>query len=81
MLRITENEPTNEIDCLGSPDGYSVKEVVNTMSNVSRNNFEVVEAPRRDGDIAISTVPTKSKYFKQEKTLEDMCIDALEYEV
>ena len=51
------------------------------MANVSRVNFEVVEGPRRAGDIAISTVPTKSKYFKQNKSLEDMCIDAIKYEV
>ncbi len=81
LMRITENEPTNEIDCLGSPEGHSVKEVVDAMANVSRVNFEVVEGPRRAGDIAISTVPTKSKYFKQNKSLEDMCIDAIKYEV
>ena len=81
LLRITENEPTNEIDCLGSPDGHSVREVIDAMANVSRVNFEVVEGPRRAGDIAISTVPTKSKYFKQNKSLEDMCIDAIKYEV
>ena len=81
LLRITENEPTNEIDCLGSPDGYSVKEVIDTMANVSRVNFEVVEGPRRPGDVAISTVPTESRYFKQNKSLEDMCIDAIKYEV
>ena len=81
LMRITENEPTNEIDCLGSPEGHSVREVVDAMANVSRVNFEVVEGPRRAGDIAISTVPTKSKYFKQNKSLEDMCIDAIKYEV
>ena len=81
LLRITENDPTNDIDCLGSPEGYSVREVIDTMANVSRSNFEVIEGPRRDGDIAISTVPTKSRYFKQEKTLEDMCIDAIKCEV
>ena len=51
------------------------------MANVSRSNFEVIEGPRRPGDIAISTVPTKSKFFLQYKTLEDMCIDAIKYEV
>ena len=81
LLRITENNPTNEIDCLGSPEGYSVREVIDTMANVSRANFEVVEGPRRDGDIAVSTVPIKSKYFEQKKSLEDMCIDAIKYEV
>ena len=67
LLRITENEPTNEIDCLGSPDGHSVREVIDAMANVSRANFEVVEGPRRPGDVAISTVPTESRYFKQNK--------------
>lgn len=81
LLRITENEPTNEIDCLGSPEGYTVREVINTMANVSRANMEVIEGPRRVGDVAMSTVPTKSIHFKQEKTLEDMCLDALKYEL
>ena len=81
LLRITENEPTNEIDCLGSPDGHSVREVIDAMANVSRANLEVIEGPRRLGDVDISTVPTKSKYFKQNKSLEDMCIDAIKYEV
>jgi UDP-glucose 4-epimerase len=81
LLRIVENDPTNEIDCLGSPKGYTVKEVIDTMRSVSNTQFEVVETSRRDGDVDISTVPYESKYFKEEKTLEDMCLDALKYEV
>ena len=72
LLRIVENDPTNEIDCLGSPNGYTVKEVIDTMRSVSNTQFEVVETSRRDGDVDISTVPYESKYFKEEKTLEDM---------
>jgi len=81
LLRIVENDPTNEIDCLGSPKGYTVKEVIDTMRRVSNVDFEVVETGRRDGDVDISTVPYESKYFKEEKTLEDMCLDAIKYEV
>ena len=81
LLRIVENDPTNEIDCLGSPNGYTVKEVIDTMRSVSNTQYEVVETSRRDGDVDISTVPYESKYFKEEKTLEDMCLDALKYEV
>jgi len=81
LLRIVENDPTNEIDCLGSPNGYTVKEVIDTMRSVSNTQFEVVETSRRDGDVDISTVPYESKYFKEEKTLEDMCLDAIKYEV
>ncbi len=81
LLRITENKHTGEIDCLGAPEGYSVREVIDTMANVSRANIEVLEGPRRVGDVAVSTVPLESKHFKQEKTLEDMCLDALKYEM
>lgn len=81
LLRIVDNDPTNEIDCLGSPNGYTVKEVIDTMRSVSNTQFEVEEADRRPGDVDISTVPYESKYFKEEKTLEDMCLDALKYEV
>ena len=81
LLRIVDNDPTNEIDCLGSPNGYTVKEVIDTMRSVSNTQFEVEEAGRRPGDVNISTVPYESKYFKEEKTLEDMCLDALKYEV
>ena len=81
LLRIVDNDPTNEIDCLGSPNGYTVKEVIDTMRSVSNTQFEVEEAGRRPGDVDISTVPYESKYFKEEKTLEDMCLDALKYEV
>lgn len=80
LIKITNNEPTEAIDCLGVPSGNSVKEVIDTMRSVSNTQFEVVEGPRREGDIAISTVPYSSKYFKQTKTLEEMCYDALNHE-
>tara|TARA_Y100001963_G_C6778791_1_gene448780 strand:- start:668 stop:1567 length:900 start_codon:yes stop_codon:yes gene_type:complete len=81
IIRIVKSEPSGEIDCLGSPDGTSVKEVIDTMKEVSGIDFEVRELPRRDGDIGISTIPTKSKFFKQKRTLAEMCSDALRYEI
>ena len=80
LIKITNNEPTGVIDCLGVPAGNSVKEVIDTMRSVSNTQFEVVEGPRREGDIAVSTVPYASEYFKQTKTLEQMCYDALNHE-
>jgi len=81
LVRITEADPTNQIECLGSPTGVSVKEVIYTMKKVSGVDFKVDYLDRRPGDITISTVPTKSEYFKELKTLEDMCRDALKYEI
>ena len=81
LQKVVENKPTGVIDCLGSPEGVSVREVIDTMCNVSKKNLHIVEKGRRLGDIPISTVPDKSIYFKQTKSVADMCIDALEHEV
>lgn len=80
VVRIVENEATNKIECLGSPKGVSVLEVIDTMKKVSGIDFKVNITDRRDGDIAVSTVPIESQFFKETKTLEDMCRDALEVE-
>ena len=80
LHRIVENEPTAELDCLGNPEGYTVREVINAMKDVSGSDFKVVEGPRRIGDIEVSTVPYQSQHFHQKHTLEDMCEDALKHE-
>jgi len=40
---------------LGNERGYSVKEVIDTVKNVSGRDFKIVEAERRPGDAAILT--------------------------
>ena len=80
LVRIVEAPATNKVECLGSPEGVTVKEVIDTMKKVSGVNFQVKVTGRRDGDIAVSTVPEYSQFFKQTRTLEDMCRDALEVE-
>jgi UDP-glucose 4-epimerase len=40
---------------LGNGTGYSVREVIDTVKNVSGKDFEVVEADRREGDPAVLT--------------------------
>jgi len=80
VVRITEGEATNQVECLGSPKGVSVLEVIDTMKRVSGIDFKVNVSGRRDGDTATSTVPIESQFFEETKTLEDMCRDALEVE-
>lgn len=80
VVRITEADATNQVECLGSPKGVSVLEVIDTMKKVSGITFTVNIVGRRDGDIAVSTVPDESQFFTETKTLEDMCRDALEVE-
>ncbi len=40
---------------LGNGQGYSVRQVIDTVREVSGKNFKVVEAPRRPGDPAVLT--------------------------
>ncbi len=80
IVDIVYAKPTNKIECLGSPDGTSVKEVIDTMNRVSGIELNQKVMPRREGDIAVSVVPEYSPFFKQTKTLDDMCKDALEVE-
>lgn len=81
IMNVLHNTPTNDIVCLGSPEGFTVREVIDTMKKVSGVDFTVVEEDRRAGDIAISSVPVQSPFFEQKYSLEDMCRDALEHEV
>ncbi|MDD6224287.1 MAG: UDP-glucose 4-epimerase GalE [bacterium] len=76
---------TNKIDCynLGTGNGYSVLEMVETFEQV--NNIEVPYqiVARRSGDIAQCYAdPTYAKQelgFECEKTLEDMVKDSYQY--
>lgn len=80
IVSVVDNGPTNDVVCLGSKEGFTVKEVIDTMKKVSGVDFEVNLADRRAGDVAVSTVPEPSVHFNELHTLEQMCEDALEYE-
>ena len=81
LVNATEADPVNTPwECLGSVDGVSVREVIDTMKKVSGVDFKVVEGPRREGDYPVSTIPYPSQFFHLSKTLEDQCRDALEVE-
>lgn len=62
-------------ECIGTSHGYSVLEVIDTMSRVTGQHIEHVLDNRRPGDSAILLTDSPSALFKQQKTLEDMCLD------
>lgn len=80
IVNIVQNEPSNQIECLGSERGFTVREVIDTMKEVSGVDFEVKDMDRRTGDLPVSTIPKASQYFEEKYTLKDMCRDALEHE-
>ena len=68
---------------LGTGNGYSVLDMVNTYSKVNNIDVPYKIAPRREGDLATCySDPSKAERelgFKAEKTLEDMCKDSHNY--
>ena len=65
---------------LGTGDGYTVKEVVDTARRVTGREIRAIEEPRRPGDppelVASSDRIRDELGWEPEKTLEDMIADA-----
>ena len=69
---------------LGTGNGYSVLDMVNTFERVNNVEVPYKVVDRRSGDLAeVYADPTKANKelnWKAEKTLEDMCRDAWRFE-
>ena len=77
-----EQGPANTpYECLGSNVGYSVREVISTMEQVTGKKLNIVEAERRAGDAVASVVDNLSDLVTLEKSIEDMCLDQYKLEV
>ena len=73
---------SKDFDCLASGNGYSVRQVIDTMKNVTGVNFKVIEKSRRDGDVASLLMPRNIQpYIDCNRTLEDMCLSAYKMEL
>jgi len=82
ILNAIESGPTNTpYECLGSNTGYSVREVLQTMQEVTGKKLNIVESPRREGDAVSSVVDTLSKHVTLTKNIEDMCLDQYKLEI
>lgn len=70
---------------LGTGRGYSVLEMINAFSKALGREIPYVVAPRRAGDIATCyadpSLAEKFIGFKATKTLDDMCRDALNWQM
>ncbi len=76
---------TNLCECynLGTGNGYSVLEIVNTFKRVNNVDVPYKIAPRRPGDIAACYASTKKAeeelHWKAELGIEEMCRDAYNF--
>ncbi len=68
---------------LGTGQGYSVLDVINTFEEATGKKIKYKFAPRRSGDVAsyFADVSKAEKElgFKANKTLKDMCKDSWNY--
>lgn len=67
-------------ECIGSGKGYSVKEVVQTMKDVTGQDFTVKTSGRRDGDPALLAIDNQFNLLQPTLTLKDMCLSAYKVE-
>ena len=82
IVKGVERGPANtDYECLGSNVGYSVREVISTMEQVTGKTLNIVETERRAGDAVSSVVDELSELVTLEKSIEDMCLDQYKLEV
>ena len=82
IVKGVERGPANtDYECLGSNVGYSVREVISTMEQVTGKTLNIVETERRAGDAVSSVVDELSGLVTLEKSIEDMCLDQYKLEV
>ena len=67
-------------ECIGSGKGYSVKEVIQTMKDVTGQDFTVKMAGRRDGDPASLAITNQFSLLHPQYQLKDMCLSAYNVE-
>jgi len=75
VLAATTKPRNTPYECLGSNTGFSVREVIKTMKDVTGIDFNIVEGPRRVGDAVSSVVDELSPLISLTKSIEDMCLD------
>jgi UDP-glucose 4-epimerase len=81
IVKAVENGAVNTpYECLGSNQGFSVLEVLDTMERVSGVKLERIYTGRREGDAVSSVVDNLSNFISLEKTIEDMCLDQYLFE-
>ena len=72
-IKLAIEKPSNLLlENLGSGQGYTVKQIINTFKKVNVCDFNVNVKPRRPGDLAHSVLHDVSPYMQKTYTLEQM---------
>ena len=65
-------ESTNRIENLGHGVGTTVKEMVELFKTVNNVDFEVVNGPRREGDLEISVLANPSQFMEKFYNIDEL---------
>jgi len=66
------DQPANQLENLGHGHGNSVKTIVELFKQINCVEFELVNAPRREGDLPVSVLDNPSAYLPKIYTIEDL---------
>jgi UDP-glucose 4-epimerase len=86
LKRLTEqnNEQNVEVFNVGTGNGFSVLEIINSFEKVSNQKLPYEFAPRREGDIekvwANTTLANEKLKWKAKLTLDEMLLSAWNWE-
>lgn len=81
IVNAIEMGPTNTpYECLGSKEGYTVNEVLDTMENVTGEKITRIVSQRRLGDSIVNIVDKLSDRVLLTKNIQDMCYDQYKLE-
>lgn len=82
IAEAVERGPTRTpYECLGSNQGYSVLDVLDTMRAVSGHPVPAVVGQRRAGDAVCSVVDNLSNLIRLNHTITDMCLSQYNLEI
>lgn len=82
IAQSVDNGPSRTLyECLGSNQGYSVLDILETMRKVTRHPVPAVVGPRREGDAVSSVVDNLSNLIQLNYTIDDMCISQYNLEL
>lgn len=65
-------KPSNSIECLGHGVGKTVYEMACIFQDVNHCEFEILYAPKRDGDVPISVLKEVSPYMRNLYSINDL---------
>jgi UDP-glucose 4-epimerase len=64
--------PSNNIENLGHGVGTSVSEIITLFKAVNNVDFDIVDGPRRKGDIEVSVLDNPSTYLDKAYTISNL---------